>query len=320
MTCRAGGNCRWQAARFDGAALFQFAVDPGRIRLWLTCGQRWLQALGVLRMARLLSMIFLLLVSGCGLPPPPEFVTYQAAFAEADAATTKVLDEYNRVEKAVTQTDAFVLNPDQAALIVEGADAPNTALYRRGFAAVREYNIILARYAAGDSIAVLRPELDRLKTSLGTIGGMLPFVPDLAKTDAVFGAFEALTKIGLAQSDAAEFERSVLEGAPIIIAFLKEVRNTTPDMYNDYVIAKSRISSVEGIRQSQQELKAARVMLASWVLLIDETSAAIERLQTAVAEGGSRRSNLGTIASAAERISGYAGEVQYSARLLRDGF
>lgn len=101
-----------------------------------------------------LRFVLMLVIVSCVYVPPKEFILYQAAFNEANTATSELLDVYNSIEKSATDIERR-FNPEQAALIAPSADAPSTGLYRRGFAAIQEYNAILARYASGESVTVL---------------------------------------------------------------------------------------------------------------------------------------------------------------------
>ena len=266
-----------------------------------------------------LCFLSVLIFASCSLVPAPEFTLYQAAYNNAEEATDSVLDVYGRYERRVQPVSEGTFDPDQAALIAPGAEPPLTGLYRQGFAAVSDYNAMLARYAAGESISALNKEfealglsLDRLKSALGSLS-----IPGKPAVEAA----QKLAGLALARSDAEEFRRSVKENGPTIRNFLKIVRSDTSSMFSDAKIAVVKGGSTPaGAQKAASDLAGFREMLAGWVLLIDETIVNLKALESAVDRGLSRGTNIAVLAASTDRMALYAENIKVAKRQLENAF
>lgn len=261
----------------------------------------------------------LLTLLSCSLVPPPELTLYQATYDEAEEATESVLSTYARYEKRAQSVRISTFDPDQAALIAPGAEPPLTDLYRRGFMAISNYNVILARYASGESISVLEDDFEALRISLNRLNTALPGI-SLPGEEIVTGS-QTLVGIALARSDAEEFRRSVKKNGPVIRSFLSIVRSDTTSMYDD-----AKIAVVKGVTTPQSAQKAAsdlsifREMLAGWVLLIDETTINLQALEGAIENGARRGPSIALLAASTDRLAIYAENVKVAQRQLEAAF
>ena len=272
-----------------------------------------------LSMKRAFLVICMFALASCSLVPPPELTLYQAAYSEAEDATESILSTYARYEKRAQSVSTSAFDPDQAALIAPGAAPPLTNLYRRGFTAVAKYNVILARYAAGESISVLDDDFEALRTSLNRLTTALPGI-SLPGEDIVT-ASQTLVGIVLARSDAEEFQRSVKENGPIIRDFLSIVRSDTTSMYDDAKIAVVKgVTTPKGAQKAASDLIVFREMLAGWVLLIDETKINLQALESAIENGPRRNSSIALLAASTDRLAIYAENIKVAQRQLEAAF
>ena len=265
-----------------------------------------------------LRFLAFLVLTSCTYVPPQEFILYQSAFNEAYEATNGLLDVYNGIEKKATNTDAGFL-PDEAALIAPNADAPITSLYRRGFHAIAQYNVILARYAAGESISALDPDLNAFQNSISRLGAALNVEPAAAASNSILGLAKTLAKISLADSDAAAFRESILNNSGPIKKFLESVRLQTTAMYTDAVNAADRRTAADAL-QSINDLAIFRQSLASWVLLIDETLITLDALEHVIEQNSGQRAKITILAASTDRLASYAEEIDFMLRQLGDSF
>lgn len=268
-----------------------------------------------------LLVTFLFALVACSQVPQAELALYREAFARTSEATDEVLDAYNRAEKRNADLRVDVFDPGQAGLIAPDADAPMTALLRRGFEAVESYNTILARYATGDSITVLSDDLAALDHSLARLGTAAGVVSQAAGAGALVQAGTAASRLALARSDSLAFRQSVAANGTQVRGFLLAVREQTPIMHRVFLNSEmAGLSTPADIQSAQANIQVSREMLASWVLLIDETVALLEALEQAVAAGRGRASVVAVLADATDRLARHAEEVRFARRQLRHAF
>jgi hypothetical protein len=99
-------------------------------------------------------------------------------------------------------------DPDQARYMVDDAPTGITELIARGFSAIDGYNQVLLRYAAGESIETIRPQIDLFAQQASLAAGIVvPGAGPVVSTGAAL-LVEGAGAI-LSVSDRAEFRRSV---------------------------------------------------------------------------------------------------------------
>lgn len=247
-----------------------------------------------------LTVLVIGLLASCASAPPPEFVIYQQTFGEAREATTIVLSAFGPYERAArTPPKLETFNPDDARYIAGDAQPGLAEQIDRGFTALNTYNQVLARYAGGESIETIKPQIGvfakqaSLAANLVVPGASTAIAAGTKLLDEVAGAI-------LAVSDRAEFARAVSENSPKILTFISAAREASSIMYatayneigkqNDKAIKDALdADQVTQARQLQTETNRNRsnfrVLLARWVLLLDDLHEAVGALQIAVAEG-----------------------------------
>lgn len=272
-------------------------------------------------MWRILCFLVLTAVSGCVSPPPPEFAVYTAAFGQSREAAAAAIAIWEPIEKSQRPAQEGVFNPDEAAYIADEGRAGNAALIERGFNAVTAYNEILARYAAGESVSTIKPDIDVLAANVGALAVTVGAPGAGAAVAASLTGLEALVRALLAVSDRAEFARAVKDNAGKVDVFLGEVRAFTSDMYQGaatYYLSRAQELLRAGRREEAAKMAANtdtfRKMLASWVLTIDETRRALGALEDAVVSGEKGRIGLAQASYWVAELNRHAEAVKFSAR------
>lgn len=257
------------------------------------------------------------LLSGCASPPPPEFAIYRQSFAEATKATDDVLAVYAPFERAIRgPQDQSSFDPDLAAFMVDDALAGHAEQIDRGFAAIESYNTVLVRYVDGDSIETIKPQIGVFAKQATIAANMV--VPGISA--AIGPAADLLTEVAgalLAVADRAAFRDVVARNSDKIIAFIDAARDDTSLMYsaghnqlNERISAAVRAGRKDEARQLQQQQKDYRLLLARWVLLLDDLKEAVTALNTAVT------TNRGSAFTAAE-LDFWATELRERAERIR---
>ena len=269
-------------------------------------------------MVRAFFLTIIVFLTGCVLPPTEQFLRYDEAFDKANEASKTVLSVYSQYEKELYPLDPNSFRPDQAALISASAPGPLTALYSRGFSVVEKYNAILYRYAQGDSVSVLSDDITALNAASAQLGLVLGVADTAARLSGAVAAAQRLVGIGLALSDAEEFDASLAEGGVAVRQFLGIVREDTADMYQDVSTAMLRRiqRNPSNLAQEQENRAQFRDMLAAWVLLIDETIAELERLEVAVAAGARSPQTISNVSNSIARITQYSEDIRFARRQI----
>jgi len=257
-------------------------------------------------------LLFAIFLASCALPPTQEFNSYTAAFDQAHAQTTQMLEFYNDVEKSVDfqDEDANRLIPDRAYLFVKAGEAPRTKALRRGFELIHDYNVILARYVAGDSVSVLSNDIAALNSSATRLGDAIGSSALGSSVGAILTAAKSLARLSLASADTEEFRRSLNTSAPLIREFLSKAREQSETMFSEArTRARTRILEGEKPQTVIERREAFKTMVASWVLMIDETQEALDLLTEAAQYNRPPRSVLARLAASTDRLALYAEEL-----------
>ncbi|CAA0105640.1 Uncharacterised protein [Halioglobus japonicus] len=229
------------------------------------------------------------LLSGCVSPPPPEFAIYQQSFEEASKATEDVLASYAPFERAIRgPLDDSSFDPNLAPFMVDDALAGHAQQIDRGFTAVESYNSVLVLYVNGDSIETIKPQIGLFVKQAETAANMV--VPG---SSAVIGSAVALlTQFAgalLAVEDRAAFRDVVARNSDKIIQFIHAARHDSSLMYSagynqmsEQRSAAARADRDDEVRLLKEKQEEYRLLLARWVLLLDDLKDTVNALQTAV--------------------------------------
>ncbi|WP_321338765.1 hypothetical protein [uncultured Cohaesibacter sp.] len=212
-----------------------------------------------------------------------EFELYADAFDLQNVTAQQVLDKVASAERAhwarlndkATGTPRF--SADNAAYYVNVGDPPLTASMRKSLRAVKKYNDALIGLANGDSAAKLTTQLSSIVINLGEAQSSLlaPSVQgsqqllNVAKSfSPEVGAAHGVLKLALTAATRDAFRTNLVRAYPEMKKILLAFRDGTDDLY-------FAVISVPGGVSRDEKLKD-RELFASWVLLIDSTTHAME--------------------------------------------
>lgn len=233
-----------------------------------------------------------------------EFVAYRDAFDASRAASDSLFDllavaEREQQRLAVPRGGAF--DPALASIHSDLAEPPLTREYRRAFATISRYNLVMAGLASGETAQSLSADMAALGTeSLGLVSVLAPNVAAPAALRASLSVFQQISTIALTYRSRAVFVNELAANAEPVIAVMEEMRAGSPAIY-DYLRA-------HGSGGAARE-DTLRRMVSDWVVLMDRNIAAL-RISTAAARSGSAtgadvialRNSLGEVRAAAEAV------------------
>ncbi|MEP5621183.1 MAG: hypothetical protein ABJP82_01240, partial [Hyphomicrobiales bacterium] len=172
-----------------------------------------------------------------------------------------------------------------------------------GFAAATTYTEVLGRYLDNNTLALHDDDLERINAATTSVASLLKSDAAGAQVNSVIGALSSLMNVSLAKNDRDEFIRSVNDSTKVVDDFLAVIRADTADMYRK---ARTATAASNG---SVEKLNEFRVMLANWVLLIDQTRADLATLKEQVKAGTGQQTALNLLASSAVRIERYSQDI-----------
>lgn len=233
-----------------------------------------------------------------------EFVAYRDAFDASRAASDSLFDllavaEQEQQRLAVPRGGAF--DPALASIYSDLAEPPLTREYRRAFATISQYNLVMAGLASGETAQTLSAEITALGTeSLGLVSALAPSAAAPAALRASLPVFQQIATLALTYRSRAVFANELAANAEPVIAVMAQMRAGSPAIY-DYLRA-------HGSGGAARE-DTLRRMVSDWVVLMDRNIAAL-RASAAAARSGSvagadviaLRNSVGEVRAAAEAV------------------
>lgn len=275
-----------------------------------------------------------------------EFAVYESTYAGTAATLTVVLDEFEAVERArsvalIRATGVSPVEPREdrsEAIALNGgfdetfhiADAvyfapaqvpPATAAFRRALASITAFNAVAGAYADGRAA---REVADRLLALAGTVEALAQAVrPEAAVLglalpgNPVAATAEGVLARALAAGSREAFREAILALHPAIKATLAEFRAAAPRLFS-LLTATARDAAKEAHfagRIAERDAAIAvienyRAVLSNWVVAIDATDVALEKLVAAIRGEGARSDLLGDLALTVEQAAGLATETR----------
>ena len=235
------------------------------------------------RHCRVLSVAFLSLAVASCANGIREFEFYADAFDLQNATAQQVLDRVASAERAhwAQLNDKATANPrfsaSNAAYYVNVGDPPLTDSMRKSLEAVKKYNDALIGLANGDSAAKLTNKLNSIVINLGEAHSSLlaPSVQgsqELLKVAKSFspelGAAHRVLKFALKAAARDAFRKNLVRAYPEMKKILLAFRRGSDDLYFAVISVPGEVSRAEKLK--------TRELFASWVLLIDSTTRAME--------------------------------------------
>lgn len=250
--------------------------------------------------------IFLLtFLSACVTPGADAFRDYRVSYEAARTASTQVVGVYNQYDKANRRlrTSDANFDPNLADVYSSTALSPISTKITEGFAAATIYTEVLGRYLDNDTLSLQDDDVTRLNAATTSVATLANAQAIGAQVNALVNASKSLVNLSLAQNDREEFIRSVRANTRVVDNFLAVVRADTADMYRTARLATAASGG------SPQKLSEFRVMLANWVLLIDQARGDLATLQAQVESGTGSQTALSLLAESAERIERYSNDI-----------
>jgi hypothetical protein len=256
------------------------------------------------------------LLCACVTPGGEAFQDYRVSYEAARVASTEVVEVYNQYDKANRRlrTSDRSFDPNLADVYSETALTPISIKITEGFAAATVYIEVLGRYFDNNTLSLQDDDVARLNSATASVANLANAPAIGAQINALIAASKALVNLSLARDDREEFKRSVKQNSDIVDNFLATVRADTTDMYRTARLATAASNG------SMQKLSDFRVMLAHWVLLIDQARADLATLVAQVETGTGGQTALNLLAGSAERINAYTQEIAATRNALRGVF
>lgn len=260
---------------------------------------------GILRGARsFAASLAFLVVAACGLyQGVEEFEAYRTAFEKTYGTSTAILDQL-----AVQERELFMrttrgridpakrnFDPELARYYTDVGDPPGTGAFRRGLDTVKLYNDLLYGLSSGQTAANLTAKAAALN---GKVGEALVETGGLAGIDqvqlkaaalALNGIFTRLTpfiQTGLTLQSRYEFREYVIRYHPVVRELLIELRGGTRAIFPVLTAAtlrRWRNAPSGGLSAEEvNKMETYRKLLADWVILIDATILALDKVKLAI--------------------------------------
>lgn len=257
-------------------------------------------------------VVSLFLLAACTVPGDNAFRDYRESYEAARLASVHVIEVYNEYDKVNRRlrTSDVTFDPNLADVYSATALTPISAKISEGFAAATVYTEVLARYLDNNTLSLQEDDIVTLNGAITSVASLINNETAGAQINAVIGATRSLVNLSLARDDRDEFVRLVRENSRVVDEFLAVVRADTSDMYRSARLATAASNG------SGEKLEEFRIMLANWVLLIDQTRADLAALQSQVEAGTGQQTALRLLADSAVRIDRYAQDIAAARREL----
>lgn len=223
-----------------------------------------------------------------------EFEAYQRAFNNTYETGAAILDIVAEKERTIFLNayppSSTNYDPDYAAYFVDSVDPPGTAAFRRALNSVRAYNDILYGLASGQTTDALSAKLTSLDASLASAAketAQLLNIGTLQRADLVntIGSLDArikagieLTKVVLKYQSRGAFRQFAIEYNPVVQELLMSLRDGTAIIFP--VLTRDATASIAGI--DQVKVSQYRRLLSDWVISLETTMAALNRVGAAI--------------------------------------
>ena len=283
------------------------------------------------QMRKVLGTVVLVLAVACTGPEAlPQLRAYDAAVQQTSVASGRLLDELSVAERKLLQDQAGkpgptaplgvdeLFDPKKATIFATEADPPLTHAYRRALEVVASYNSALIALAEGRGLETLQADAGRLADELAGIAELAGI-----GASAVPGLGATLPALRLAIDEAAKaasraaFREAFLREYSVVDGILVAMRDGTADVFpiltrsNLALLRRARIENAPpGIRAAlAARHEAWRAALSDWVVLIDETRAAMAAVRARL---NSPEVQLADIADRSAQLRALAGAIRLS--------
>lgn len=255
-----------------------------------------------------------------------EFTAYSQAYSSAAETGQALLDRLAVAERRVFQSSEAPLTADNVKFEVSNAryyvgtvDPPATASLRATLAVVGSYNDALVGLVNGQATDAIIAQFSLIGNSAMTaesqfagVGGELAGITAGIVTPLT--ELKKLAKFALELRSREEFRNRLVADHAQVDKVLEGLVKATPDMYAVLARPMTRnVKAISGTRpltiEERTELETLRGALASWVILLESSRAALAIAVEAVATGSGAGAAAGIVAT--------SGELQQAASQVR---
>lgn len=202
-----------------------------------------------------------------------EFVAYRDAFEASRGASDSLFDLLSIAERNERQLIAprgpeFSV-PDAPAFATIG-EPPLTAAYRRAFATITQYNLVMVGLASGTSARQLSGEIAGLASDSTSLAAVL--VPGLEVNLLPFRELaETLGAIALTLPTRARFQQELVANSEPVIQLMRQMRDGSPLIF----LMLSNASQTE-LGAGTERRETLRQVVSDWVVLLNRNIEALE--------------------------------------------
>ena len=282
-------------------------------------------------MARTIAIALLAALSAaCVQLPRAELQAYRDAFTAAQTAATPLVADYAISERALRQsvleTDSArnfrqrsyfpTFEVSDAAALSSIGSPPGAAALERGFNGIAGYNDTLVALAENKNIDVARAQLGQMIDDLAGIAP--PLAAAQAPAQGVAGLLVEALRPAIAADNAREFRRIVLEGYPLVVRLIGELRDFTPTQYSTTtrLLQERWVTEQQNRADIAQQINTWHRAYADYVVLLNAMERSLATLKTAV-ETPRQRPLLDQASTATADLRTYADALRRSIAAIR---
>jgi len=247
-----------------------------------------------------------------------EFDAYRTAFNSTHQTGNAILDILARKERKIflnaNPPGNSTFNPDYAAYYVDSIDPPGTAAFRRALDSVKAYNDILFGLASGEAAEALSARLLSLNTSLSSAAketssllgvgalGRADLVKTLGGLDQRLRAAGELVDFALKYKSRDDFRRFAADYNPVVQQILVSLRDGTSIIFP--VLTRDAAAAFPAA--DTKTIGIYRKLLSDWVLSLESTIAALNRVSLALAASPTLDSSIAAFTRSAIELEATA--------------
>ena len=170
------------------------------------------------------------------------------------------------------------------------ATPPITAAFRRAWAAVGAYNRVLDAYAEGRGLDEIKGELGGLASAIGSLGEAAKTGSDILGMAVPGGSLVSsglqVVNAALEAGNKEAFRNALIDLQPEMDATLDEMREAAPALF-DLLTAKRRNEVKDAVDQGVKDqgieaIEKYRTVMSNWVVAINATELALDRVVAAI--------------------------------------
>jgi hypothetical protein len=284
------------------------------------------------------ALVLVATVAACASNLPREEVRQaNLAYEAAAAAGAPLLDELAIADRRVAENSAIASAQDGEKLAADGltvlltfdraeatsiasiGEPVSVARQRRGLQVVGDYFRVLEVLAEGRNIETAKEQLHALAGSIAGLAALASGGATAALTP-VIGALAPLIDAAAQAENARELRRLVLEGADDVDRLIIALQDSGPAIFDVLKAAPRRafnmLDDPQAQRSELQKIAGYRVVVANYIVLLEQLRATLRALVAAVRTPGSTVT-LASLSAASTNLLVQAEAVRRAYAILR---